>query len=197
MLGIVFGLALGSCAPSKGPGESGVALGSAAVAVSPAGGGGSGMSELERGVLARINAYRAERGRAPLKRHTGLQVLAEGHAEEMMARRKLSHDGFERRAQAGSERLGLDWMAENVVWGTGGSQGELADRIVQSWIDSRGHRKNLLRDNEYTGVAVARGADGSYWAAQLSARPQPVEADGGNPTLPPGNLANWQLNYDW
>jgi uncharacterized protein YkwD len=121
-------------------------------------------------VVAGINEFRAVRGRGALVRHGGLDALAQDHAEAMMDRRRLSHDGFARRAREAQSRYGLTRMAENVMWGIGYGEEGLAERIVQEWVESKGHRENLLMANESIGVGIARGRDGSVWAAQLSAR---------------------------
>ena len=84
----------------------------------------------------------------------------------------MSHHGFPERAQRAESRFGLVWTAENVIWGYGYEEGRLADTIVNSWIESGGHRKNLLRDNTYLGIGIVRGAGGSVWATQLSGRRQ-------------------------
>lgn len=82
----------------------------------------------------------------------------------------MSHQGFAERAQPAESRFGIAWTAENVMWGYGYEEGHLADTIVNSWIESGGHRKNLLRDNTCLGIGIVRGAGGSVWATQLSGR---------------------------
>ncbi len=126
--------------------------------------------DLESQMVAEINRFRVQHGRAPFARHRGLEALALDHSEKMAHRRKMSHEGFSMRSDRAERRYGLIWTAENVMWGTGYAEESLAQTIVEGWIESGGHRKNLLRENTRIGVGIARGADGSVWATQLSAR---------------------------
>ena len=126
---------------------------------------------LEAEVVARINRYRERKGLPPFARHHGLDQLAEEHARDMRNIRHMSHDGFKRRANAARNVYAMSWLAENLMWGVRYKEDRLAEIIVEAWIDSRGHRENLLRDNQFIGVGIARGSDGSLWATQLSARP--------------------------
>jgi len=83
----------------------------------------------------------------------------------------MSHAGFDDRARRAEEEHGLVWAAENVLRSYGHADSELAHRMVQAWIESSGHRRNLLRDNTHIGVGFFRGEGGAVWATQLSARP--------------------------
>lgn len=159
---IAAGLLVVSCSIPPGPSGPGVALVHLEVRE-----GGS----LESQVVARINRFRAQKGLAPLTRHGGLDRIAEGHARDMMRKRKMSHDGFRGRAHVAEVSHGLSRLNENVMWGLGYEQADLAGIIVQGWIDSPGHRKNLLSDNEFIGVGISRDRGGTVWAAQVSARP--------------------------
>ena len=170
-----LGLLVVSCSSSTVPSPSSEAV---ALSVREAGGSPSGRtsgSTLERQVFAGINAYRQSKGKAPLARHPGLDRIAREHAREMLGRGKMDHKGYHSRSFYAQSDHGLGNMAENVLWGRGLRDAGLAERMVQSWISSRGHRMNLLYDNEYTGIGVVRAADGSFYASQLSARPHKVK----------------------
>ncbi len=163
MVGMAMAVVLGtSCSHSKRPGV--------ALVHNDAPPSGAVAGSLEGRVVAGINRFRTTEGLAPLAPHAGLELLALEHSREMARSRDLSHDGFRGRSTAGEGRYGLVWMTENVMWGVGYEEAGLPERIVQDWIDSPGHRKNLLRANEYIGIGVARDPDGSVWATQLSAR---------------------------
>lgn len=125
---------------------------------------------LESQVVAEINHFRAQHGRAPFARHRGLDGLAEDHSRRMAGQGTMSHAGFSKRVERARGRYGMNRTAENVMWGSGYAESTLAQTIVKGWIESGGHRKNLLRANTRIGIGIARGSDGSVWATQLSAR---------------------------
>lgn len=128
---------------------------------------------LEAQVVQGINRFRAQQGLPPFARHGALEEAAEEHAHSMARKRQMSHDRFFERADEIKKEHHLGWTAENVMWGYGYAQEKLAGIIVQGWIDSPGHRKNLLAPNQFIGVGIAKREDGSVWATQLSARALP------------------------
>lgn len=119
--------------------------------------------------LCLVNAERSARGLAPLADNAQLAAAAQRHADDMVARRYFSHtsaDGrtFDQRIRTAG--YGGGTLAENIAWG-GGSLGT-PRRIVTGWMNSAGHRANILnaafRDS---GVGVAPrippgGGGGTY-----------------------------------
>jgi uncharacterized protein YkwD len=109
--------------------------------------------------LCLVNAERARYGLAPLVDNALLDLAAQRHADDMTATGYFSHnsaDGrsFDQRIQAVGYAGGS--LAENIAWG-GGSLGT-PRRVVSGWMNSAGHRANILngamRDS---GVGVAPG----------------------------------------
>jgi uncharacterized protein YkwD len=103
---------------------------------------------VETGLLAKINALRVGRGLARLRLHERLGVAALEHSRQMARRGFFSHrsaDGstFRQRVRrhygSGGYRY---WSAgENLIW----SSGPLApSAVVESWLQSPGHREVLL-----------------------------------------------------
>ncbi len=122
------------------------------------GGGGNnpGGSDQSGAVLGGINAQRAANGCGPLASNGQLNAAASRHANDMQSSGVTGHDGSDgsnpgsRIADAGYAPVGR-W-AENVYWGTGG--GATADAAVTWWMNSPGHRANILTC-EFTDVGVA------------------------------------------
>lgn len=120
------------------------------------------------GTLAAVNAARQSQGRSAMRIDASAQRAAERHARAMAKARRMGHHvpggpGFGQRMRRNSVPLPA---AENVAVG----QPDI-DRAVTAWMNSPGHRKNLL-DRRFAGVGVAsaRGADGRlYWAMVLTA----------------------------
>jgi uncharacterized protein YkwD len=75
----------------------------------------------------------------------------------------FSHDGFNKRMAAVPYRVRS--FAENVAWNAGFSNP--AKTAVDGWIQSPGHRKNMVGKFEYCGIAVYRNAKGAWYFTQL------------------------------
>ncbi|MFH9607548.1 CAP domain-containing protein [Streptomyces sp. NPDC017448] len=112
-------------------------------------------------VLALVNQERAEAGCSPLSTSAPLTSLAQSFSEDMAARGFFDHtdpDGdtpWDRAAQAGVQGLG----AENIARGQAGPQA-----VMDAWMDSEGHRANVLNcDYKTIGIGVQEGPGGPWW----------------------------------
>jgi serralysin len=102
-------------------------------------------------VLRLTNDFRAKNGLKALKLNEELTVTAEFHSIDM-----AEHDYFEHTGLNGSmpwdraKLVGFDskYMAENIAGGQ-----DTPEAVVQAWIDSPGHRANLLSAN-YTEMGL-------------------------------------------
>jgi uncharacterized protein YkwD len=119
----------------------------------------SNEAETERATLCLLNARRAEAGLGPLKPSRTLARAARRHSADMGARRFFAHDTpngtppEERIGAAGYPRTGVT-VGENLAWGeeTAATPAE----IVEGWMNSPGHRANILRPEfEEIGVGLA------------------------------------------
>ena len=114
-------------------------------------------------VLCLVNRERANAGEAALAASPQLAAAAAGHSADMVARQYFSHDSldgrdFVARIRAAGWSTSGSWTAgENIAWGSG-SYGTPA-QIVTSWMNSPGHRANILNVRfREAGVGVAPGA---------------------------------------
>jgi len=110
---------------------------------------GSGLSQVESAVIAKTNAARARSGLPPLTADGQLMNGARNHARWMAQNRNLTHGRG---------------VAENIGMGQ-----TSASEAVTSWMQSSGHRANIL-DGGHTriGVAMAHSPDGTaYWCQQF------------------------------
>ena len=132
---------------------------------------------LERDLLDLTNAERRRAGLGALSPDDALALAARHHAQEMASLNYFSHSSptprnetlGQRVAQAGSAATGV---GENLA--LVGPQ-DVAQQSVQGWMESPGHRENLLRpDYTHVGFGAARHADGRVFVAQVFAA-QPVE----------------------
>lgn len=110
-------------------------------------------------VLALVNDERDKAGCDPVTEESHLDKAAQGHSDDMSERDYFSHDTPEgesfadRITAAGYPQPG----AENIAKGA-----TSADQVMQMWMNSSGHRKNILNCSlKKLGVGVA--TDGWYW----------------------------------
>jgi len=101
-------------------------------------------------VLCLLNRERTRRGLGELRQHPRLHAAALAHSADMAAR-----DFFEHTTPGGSSmvdrilgaryvRRSEGWsLGENLAWGTGTLS--TPDKIVKAWMQSAGHRANVLR----------------------------------------------------
>lgn len=114
-------------------------------------------------VLSLVNQERAKAGCSPVTADTELEALATAFSEDMAARGFFDHtdpDGdtpWDRAEQAGVTGLG----GENIARGQANAQS-----VMDSWMNSPGHRANILNcDYRTLGVGV-HFADGGPWWTQ-------------------------------
>ena len=117
-----------------------------------------------------ISNFRLKHGEVRVVRDATLDRIAMDQARAMAAKDDLSHDAlgpFNRRvAPAGAGRA-----AENIAYGY-----DIFEKTLGQWIDSSGHRKNLLlRNASRVGIASAKNASGkrTYWAMVIAGDYEP------------------------
>jgi uncharacterized protein YkwD len=124
---------------------------------------------LARAIVERINAVRAEHGLKRLAVARGLRTAAFAHTRALATRGLFQHESadgtpFHKRvgryyAQAG---FGSWSVGENLVFGSA-PFGALD--AVEAWLDSPGHRRNMLSPywrEVGVGVVVAQAAPGVF-----------------------------------
>src|SRR5947209_3948348 len=122
-----------------------------------------------------ISGFRVKHGEVRVVRDATLDRIALEQARAMAAKNDLSHEvlgPFTRRiapARAGR-------AAENIAYGY-----ESFEKTLGQWIDSSGHRKNLLMPNaSRVGIASAKDASGkrTYWAMVIAGDYEPKPGKG-------------------
>lgn len=157
--------------------------------------------------LCLLNAQRTTRGLRALVRNPQLDAAAVGYAQEMVAGRFFGHV-----SPAGStmnERIGAtgyltgDWLiGENLGW----ASGTLATpaMFVAAWMDSDGHRGNILNPDfaeigmglaSGVPVVAAAGLPGATYVTEFGTRTpdapvvdEPVVDEPGTPTATPATV---------
>ena len=116
-------------------------------------------------MLAAVNDARMQAVRAPLIYDARLEDAARAHGQDMAARDFFAHTGSD-----GSDigvrlqRVGYAYCfgAENIAAGH-----RSLDAVMAGWMQSRGHRKNILH-RKARAVGIAR-TEGDHWVMVLAA----------------------------
>jgi uncharacterized protein YkwD len=120
-------------------------------------------------ILMLVNQRRAAHGLTTLTLNKSLTASAQSYAERMSSERFFSHtapDGstFRQRNEAAGY-AGWTWMGENIAYGQTSAQ-----MVMDDWMNSAGHRENILSPKaKELGVGYA-GAGTKYWVQEFGAR---------------------------
>lgn len=131
-----------------------------------------GVSEF---IIRQANAERARFRMPALRPNYRLGLAARNLAEYMARTGQFSHyaGGSNPSSRAAAQGYGSFMVTENIAMNYGGSSppNSVAARLMQQWMNSSGHRANLLSGgvNEI-GVATARTPDGRIYAVQVFGR---------------------------
>lgn len=124
-------------------------------------------TSLEAQVVSLTNEARVQAGCRKLIVDVKLTKAARGFSKDMADKGFFSHTGadgsnfVQRAKRAGFVRTA---MGENIAWGYKDAQG-----VVKGWMNSPGHRKNILNcKSTLIGVGAARNAKGVvYWTQEF------------------------------
>lgn len=127
-------------------------------------------SSLEFRVFELVNAERIKNGRDALVWVEQAAAVARFHSVDMAQFDYLSHaDTLGRNVDKRADKLGLnDWrlIGENIAWLSG--YADPAARVVQSWMNSPGHRQNILQSKfREGGIGMALTPAGKYYFTQV------------------------------
>ncbi len=92
-----------------------------------------------------------------------LEEAAQIHSQDMADNEHFEHTGTDGSSPGDRlTRVGYNWKTygENIAWNYPDE-----DAVIQGWIDSPGHCKNIMKDN-VTDMAVAKVGD--YWTQILA-----------------------------
>ena len=116
-----------------------------------------------------ISGYRLAHGEGKVTTDAALHRIAEEQAKAMAAKDELDHSAL-RPFSARVTQLGPVKSAENIAYGY-----DSFPKTLGQWIDSSGHRYNLLMHGaSRVGIASAKSAKSgrTYWAMVIAA-PEP------------------------
>lgn len=135
-------------------------------------------ADVAPGIVDGTNAFRKEQGRGDVTIDKTLTKAAQEFAEYMAAENKFGHtaDGRQPGDRATAAGYKICLISENIAYqfdSEGFEKDQLAKVFVQGWIDSPGHRKNMLEPNAvHIGIGLAWSEEGVAYGVQLFGRPE-------------------------
>ena len=114
----------------------------------------------ERVVVALTNGFRAHNGVEALNYNEQIATIARSHSKDMATANYFNHTNLQ--GVSASERLtngGINWKscAENIAAGMG-----LGIEAYGQWLNSVGHRENMLKQTGDIGVGAAYSSSSTY-----------------------------------
>jgi uncharacterized protein YkwD len=124
----------------------------------------AGTASLSAEILRFVNEYRRSKGLSALQANSFISSVALGHSRDMLTgKTPFGHEGFRQRIDRISGKLGrLHMAAENVASGPMGAR-----EVVDGWLHSPGHRRNIEGDFRLTGIGLAEGVNGVIYFTQI------------------------------
>ncbi len=117
------------------------------------------------------NRERAKADRPPLKVNKKLEAAAKVQADDMAQHQKMAHKGSDGSTPAERiERQNYKNLrsGENVAYGQ-----KSPEEVIGTWMNSPGHKQNILGDFREIGVARTTSKDGTiYWCVDFG-QPRP------------------------
>lgn len=124
------------------------------------------LAELEQQMVVAVNRYRNSIGLNSLVSKETIAVQARIHSRNMAADKvPLAHDGATERTERIGETILWATISENVAFST--QRDDLVDFVLNRWLNSPGHRKNIEGEFNLTGIGVALSPDGRYFFTQI------------------------------
>ena len=123
--------------------------------------------EIGKNILDYINQYRTSIGLPALQMISEASDQATKHSVEMANHTTaFGHDGYDERINNIVKKIGfVHASAENVAYGK-----LTAKEVVDLWLNSPGHKKNIEGNYALTGIGIARDADGVFYYTQIFLR---------------------------
>ena len=124
--------------------------------------------EIGKACLKLTNEFRAKNNLPPLEWDDSIWALAYSHSKNMgEGVVPFGHKGFNERVNNFNFRYYK--ACENVYMCQGFSQYNIAENAVKGWINSPGHKQNLLSDTSHCAVGVYKNNYGEFYLTQLFA----------------------------
>lgn len=157
------------------------------------------LDSVEQRILEYTNSERQSHGLAPLVLDGSLTEAARAHSEEMARLEYFSHEsptpGHEKlRQRTSAAGCRAREVGENIAYYDGYSPDQVAQQVVTDWMNSPGHRANILRPS-FRAIGIGVASNGRKILAT-----QDFASGGGNVSddaPPPQKKKRWTWPWRW
>lgn len=124
-------------------------------------------STLQNAIFEDINAYRSAHGLQQLKLNPFICEVASNHSSDMAKNiTAFGHSGFNKRIKRIFDHFNQPRsIAENVACTDSNPK-----QVVNLWLNSSGHRKNIEGNYNMTGIGIATDENGRVFVTQIFLR---------------------------
>lgn len=120
-------------------------------------------SQMSSQILDLINDYRTSLGLSTLKMDNQYaSAFAVDHTQYMIEKEQINHDNFGYRSEGIKYYDGAATVGENVAYGY-----DTAEKVVEAWLKSPGHRAIIEGNYTHTGFGVMKCAKGRSYYTEL------------------------------
>lgn len=124
------------------------------------------LARLEQEMFRAINRYRDSIGLHQLQWSEVAAEQGRLHSRRMAAGDvPLGHEGAEERTEIIGKKITWTSISENVAFST--KRSDMIPFLVDRWLASPGHRRNIEGDFDLTGIGAALSPDGRYFFTQI------------------------------
>ncbi|RYZ91007.1 MAG: CAP domain-containing protein [Proteobacteria bacterium] len=126
------------------------------------------IEQMEEAIRQGINRERQKKGLQPLKSNDKLRKIARDYSRQMNAGKFFSH--YDKAGKSVADRvkgagIKYQWVGENLYKSV--NSPDVVAMAVRGWMNSKGHRENILRP-QFTETGVGLWKDGNtYHATQV------------------------------
>jgi uncharacterized protein YkwD len=125
------------------------------------------MESIKQQLFDSHNRERVQRGLSPFTRNTALDTAAQLHNDYMVAHNNLTHN------EPGRD-IGVRVTQQGYIWTTCGeniAEGQTSvDEVMNSWMNSSGHRANILGKFHDVGFGVTKSGNTWWWTTDFGTK---------------------------
>jgi uncharacterized protein YkwD len=120
-------------------------------------------SDMSARILELVNIHRDSLGLSTLKLDTQYaSAFAVDHTQYMIDKEQINHDNFGYRSEGIKFHDGAEVVGENVAYGY-----DTAEKVMNAWLKSPGHRAIIEGNFTHTGFGVMKCSKGRSYYTEL------------------------------
>jgi len=119
----------------------------------------------ENQILQLVNNHRTSLGKPALATNTLAASLAQDHTLFMIDQGEISHDNSEERGLRLINEEKANKVGENVAY-----KYKTAQEVMEAWLNSSGHKKNIEEDFTHIGISALKNDSEQYYFTQVFLR---------------------------